>query len=118
MHTEAQYITAVMKDILFRCLFPITQYVGQAYDGASGVRNGVQALMKKECERALYVQCLAHCCNLFAVCYQEMRHHTNSEFELIKLSSAEGYSNQYWGVANSMLENSVSYMLDSKACLN
>ena len=44
----------------------------QAYDGAanmSGVRNGVQALKKKESDVCLYVHCFAHSLNL---CVQEV----------------------------------------------
>ena len=61
-----------MKDVLVRCCLPITDCVGQAYDGASnmsGVRNGVQALMKKESDVCLYVHCFAHSLNL---CVQEV----------------------------------------------
>ena len=40
-----------IKDILIRCCLPLSQCRGQAFDGAanmSGVRNGVQALVKSE----------------------------------------------------------------------
>lgn len=39
-----------IRDILIRCSLPISQCRGQAFDGASnmsGIRNGVQALVKK-----------------------------------------------------------------------
>ena len=58
--------------MLTRCSLPIVLCRGQAYDGASnmsGVRNGVQALVKHEAERALYVHCFAHSLNL---CAQEV----------------------------------------------
>ena len=46
--------------------------LGQAFDGASnmsGIRNGAQALFKKDEPRALYVHCLAHSLNL---CVQDV----------------------------------------------
>ena len=61
---KAITLYSVIKDILIRCSLPIAQCRGQAYDGASnmsGVRNGVQALVKREANQALYVHCLAHC---------------------------------------------------------
>ena len=48
--TKAATIHHEMNDILERCTLPITQCRGQAYDGASnmsGIRNGVQALLRK-----------------------------------------------------------------------
>jgi len=71
-NTKASTLYSVIKDILIRCSLPITQCRGQAYDGASnmsGVRNGVQALVKKDADQALYVHCLAHSLNL---CVQEV----------------------------------------------
>ena len=65
--TKAITIYKSIKDILTRCSLPLSQCIGQAYDGASnmsGVRNGVQALVKKEESRVLYVHCLAHNLNL------------------------------------------------------
>lgn len=58
--------------MLTRCSLPLSQCRGQAFDGASnmsGIRNGVQALVKQEEARALYVYCLAHSLNL---CVQEV----------------------------------------------
>ena len=66
-NTAAETIFRAAKDILIRCSLPINQCRGQAYDGAanmSGIRNGVQALFKKEVHQALYVHCLAHSLNL------------------------------------------------------
>ena len=54
--TKAQTIFSVIKDVLIRCSIPISQCRGQAFDGASnmsGIRNGVQALIKREQSRAL-----------------------------------------------------------------
>lgn len=70
--TRALTLFKVIKDVLIRCSLSISSCVGQAYDGAanmSGARNGVQALMKRECESCLYVHCFAHSLNL---CVQEV----------------------------------------------
>ena len=58
--------------LLVRCSLPIASCRGQAYDKASnmsGIRNEVQALVKRETDRALYVHCFAHSLNL---CVQEV----------------------------------------------
>ncbi len=65
--TKAFTLFSVVKDCLLRCSLPITNCIGQAYDGASnmsGVRSGVQPLMKKETDSCLYVHCFAHSLNL------------------------------------------------------
>ncbi len=65
--TKAATIFGLLKDVLIRCSLSLGQYRGQAFDGVanmSGVRCGVQALVKKEESRALYVHCLAHSLNL------------------------------------------------------
>lgn len=70
--TKAVTLFAGLKDMLLRCSLPFSQCVGQAYDGASnmsGVRKGVQALVKKENDDCLYVHCFAHSLNL---CVQEV----------------------------------------------
>lgn len=57
----------MIKDVIVRCSLPLSRCIGQAYDGASnmsGVRNGVQALVKKEVGHCLYVHCFAHSLNL------------------------------------------------------
>lgn len=49
-NTRAETIFDAIKDILIRCSLPIAQCRGQAFDGAanmSGIRKGVQALIKK-----------------------------------------------------------------------
>ena len=79
-NTMAQTICCSIKDLLCRCSLPLSQCRGQAFDGASnmsGIRNGVQALLKKEEERALYVHCLAHNLNL---CLQR----TTQQCEIIR----------------------------------
>ena len=71
-NTKANTLYSVIKDILIRCSLPIAQCRGQAFDGASnmsGIRNGVQALVKQVASQALYVHCLAHSLNL---CIQEV----------------------------------------------
>ena len=78
--TKALTLFGIIKDVLLRCSLPITDCVGQAYDGASnmsGVRNGVQALMKKESDLCLYVHCFAHSLNL---CVQEV----TRKYELLR----------------------------------
>lgn len=65
--TKSATIFSAIKDILIRCSLPVSQCRGQAFDGASnmsGIRNGVQALVKEEVSQALYVHCLAHNLNL------------------------------------------------------
>lgn len=66
-NTKSDTVFHVIKDILIRCSLPLSQCCGQAFDGASnmsGTRNGVQALVKSEASKALYVHCLAHSLNL------------------------------------------------------
>ena len=66
-NTAAETIFRATKDVLIRCALPINQCRGQAYDGAanmSDIRKGVQALLKKEVQQALYVHCLTHSLNL------------------------------------------------------
>lgn len=65
--TKAVTIFHAIKDVLIRCSLPLSQCRGQAFDGAanmSGVKHGVQALVKSEASQALYVHCLAHNLNL------------------------------------------------------
>ena len=69
--TKAMTIFNAIKDVLVRCCLPTSHCIGQAYDGASnmsGVRNGVQALMKEN-SSCLYVHCFAHSLNL---CVQDV----------------------------------------------
>lgn len=65
--TKAETLFSMITDIILRCSLPITLCRGQAYDGASntsGIRSGVQALVKRQESRALYVHCFAHRLNL------------------------------------------------------
>ena len=62
----------VVNVVLVRCSLPIGLCRVQAYDGASnlsGIRSGVQTLVKREAKCALYVHCFAHSLNL---CVQEV----------------------------------------------
>ena len=67
--TNAETLFSVLKDVLTRCSVPIVLCRGQAYDGASSMSGGVQALVKHEADSALYVHCFAHSLNL---CVQEV----------------------------------------------
>ena len=54
-NTKVLTIYKQVKDILIRCCLPLSQCRGQDYDGASnmsGIRNGVQALVKQEESKA------------------------------------------------------------------
>ena len=61
--TKTLTLFGVIKDVLISCSLQFSECIGQAYDGASnmsGIRNGVQALVKKEADYCLYVHCFAH----------------------------------------------------------
>ena len=61
----AETLISVITDILVRCSLPITLCRGLAYDGASnmsGIRSGVQALVKCQENRALYVHYTVYIC--------------------------------------------------------
>ena len=65
--TTADVIYTCIKDILVRCMIPLSLCRGQAYDGAAnmqGHRKGVATQIKKECPSALAVHCFAHSLNL------------------------------------------------------
>ena len=66
--TKSVTLFSTIKGMLIRCSLPLSNCIGQSYDGAatmSGVRNGVQALLKKEANgHCLYVYCFAHSLNL------------------------------------------------------
>ena len=90
--TKALTLFSIIKDVLVRCSLPLSSCIGQAYDGAacmSGLRNGVQALVKKEAVHCLYVHCFAHSLNL---CVQDvtkkcelLRNCMDFIFQLVKL---------------------------------
>ena len=65
--TDAETLTAVIKDCLIRFSLPITQCRGQAYDGAANMRgpiSGVAKRIQQEEPTAIFVHCLAHSNNL------------------------------------------------------
>lgn len=65
--TDASTLTSSIKDVLIRCMLPLSSCRGQAYDGAanmSGRISGVAARIKSDVPSALHVHCLAHCLNL------------------------------------------------------
>ena len=76
-NTYAFTLFNIIKDVLIRCSLSFFNCIGQAYDGASDmsdVRNGVQALVKKEAGQCLYAHRFAHSLNLY-MCprgYKEM----------------------------------------------
>ena len=58
-NTKALTLYRQVKDILIRRCLPLSQCRGKAYDGASNmsrIKNGVQALVKQEESKALYVE--------------------------------------------------------------
>ena len=70
--TESTTLSVAIKDILVRCILPLDQCRGQAYDGAAnmmGQLQGVATLLEKEQPSAIRVHCLAHCLNL---CLQDV----------------------------------------------
>ena len=65
--TKSVTLFSTIKDVLIRCSLPLSTCIGQSHDGAanmSGVRNGVQALLKKEDGHCLYVHCFVNSLNL------------------------------------------------------
>ena len=65
--TNAVALLHTIKDVILRLSLPIADCRGQCYDGASNMsshRAGVQALILRECPKALYVHCCAHSLNL------------------------------------------------------
>ena len=72
LDTKALTMLSMIKHVLLRCCLATANCIGQAYDGAAnmnGVRNGVQALMKKEANHSLCVHCFTHRLNL---CVQDV----------------------------------------------
>lgn len=65
--TDAATLTSVISDCLIRCNLPLSNCVGQAYDGASnmsGGLTGVASRISSQYSKILYIHCLAHCLNL------------------------------------------------------
>ena len=65
--TDANSLTAAIKDVLLRCSLPMVLCKGQAYDGAAammGHLRGVAAQLRRENPSAIPVHCFAHSLNL------------------------------------------------------
>ena len=70
--TDAEMLSLAIEDVLVRCVLPISQCRGQAYDGASnmaGPKSGVAARILQRQPTAIPVHCLCHCINL---CLQDV----------------------------------------------
>ena len=66
-NTTASTLFNAIKDVLLRCSFPVQQYRGQGYDGASNMMGRLSGVARKFLEiqsSALPVHCLVHCTNL------------------------------------------------------
>ena len=83
--TDASTIFGALKDVLLRCILPLSLCRGQAYDGAanmSGHLRGVGAQFKAEEPAALHVHCLAHSLNL---CLQDVYRGRSSVCDSLEL---------------------------------
>lgn len=70
--TTSATLTAAIKDVLVRCILPLSNCRGQAYDGATnmmGHLRGVATTLQNEQASAIRVHCLSHCLNL---CLQDV----------------------------------------------
>ena len=70
--TNAETLSMAIEDVLVRCVLPISQCRGQAYDGASnmaGPKSSVAARILQREPAATPVHCLCHCINL---CLQDV----------------------------------------------
>ena len=69
-HTNAESLKELLVGAIQNFGLSLNQLCGQCYDGArnmSGIYNGVQAKIRGEQPKALYVHCYAHCLNLVIV---------------------------------------------------
>ena len=83
--TDSITIFKALKDVLLRCVLPVSMCRGQAYDGAanmSGRLHGVATRFKEEEAAALHVHCLAHSLNL---CLQDACRSCNSVRDSLQL---------------------------------
>ena len=72
LRTTADSLTCAIKDVLIRCILPLSNCRGQAYDGASnmmGHLHGVATQILASEPTAIKVHCFAHCLNL---CLQDV----------------------------------------------
>ena len=68
--TDSEALSKLLKDTLASHGLGLSHVRGQCYDGASnmsGQYHGLQARVKVEAPKALYVHCYAHCLNLVLV---------------------------------------------------
>jgi hypothetical protein len=66
-HQDADTLYRVVEDVLHRFNFSLASCRGQCYDGAANVAgriNGLQARVRRQESRALFVHCGAHSLNL------------------------------------------------------
>ncbi|XP_028419289.1 zinc finger MYM-type protein 1-like [Dendronephthya gigantea] len=86
-NTTAEVLTSVIKDTLLRCVLPLSQCRGQAYDGAAnmaGCISGVAKRLQEDEPSALFVHCLAHNLNL---CLQDCGRQCDAVKEALNLTS-------------------------------
>ena len=68
LQTAADSLTAAIKDVLIRCILPLSYCRGQAYDGASNMMGhlcGVATQIMTSEPTVIKVHCFAHCLNLY-----------------------------------------------------
>ena len=85
--TTAEKLTSAIKDTLLRCVLPLAQCRGQAYDGAAnmaGSIKGVAKCIQNEQPSALFVHCLAHNLNL---CLQDCSRQCSTVRNALSLTS-------------------------------
>ena len=63
LQTTADSLTSAIKDVLIRCILPLSNCRGQAYDGASKMHGVATQILAIE-PTAIKVHCFAHCLNL------------------------------------------------------
>ena len=66
-------LTVAIKDILIRCILPLNNGRGQAYEGAlnmMGHLRGVATRIQEEQPSDIKVHCLAHCLNLCLISHK------------------------------------------------
>ena len=83
--TDSITIFKALKDVLLRCVLPVSMCRGQAYERAanmSGRLHGVATRFKEEEPAALHVHCLAHSLNL---CLQDVCRSCNSVHDSLQL---------------------------------
>ena len=86
--TDADTLTALLKDVLIHCNLSITLCRGQSYDGAanmSGWLHGVASQIKSVEPTVLYVHCLNLCLQDAARICAIIRDSLELVIELVKL---------------------------------